>query len=153
MPTPILHSNTLTGDFESWIKTGGARNSSHLNDANLDRLIDAQKAEFDEPTRRELVNELQRAVMDLASPIGLTATSAETVVHGFVKTTILRPATGHMNTLRRCGWIFRPRPTGNARNPDPWVRVSCVVCAGREYLTLRSSVGRPHAPDARLSRH
>ena len=92
--TPILHSNTLTGDFESWIKTGGARNSSHLNDANLDRLIDAQKAEFDEPTRRELVNELQRAVMELASPIGLTATGAESVAQTFVKNFDTPPGNG-----------------------------------------------------------
>ena len=85
MPTPILHSNTMTGDFSAWIKTDGSRNAGHISDANIDRLIDAQKAEFDEPKRRDLVTELQRAVVDLASPIGLTATAGETVVQSFVQ--------------------------------------------------------------------
>ena len=84
-PTPILHSNTLTGDFEAWIKTDGVRNGAHISNANIDRLIDAQKAEFDETKRRELVNELQRAVVEFANPIGLTATSNESVVQAFVK--------------------------------------------------------------------
>ena len=85
MPTPILHANTLTGDFEAWIKTDGSRNSGHVSDANIDRLINAQKAEFDEPTRRELVIELQRAVVDLMSTIGLTATAGQSVAQSFVK--------------------------------------------------------------------
>lgn len=94
MPTPILHSNTMTGDFEAWIKTDGARNAGHVSDANIDRLIDAQKAEFDETKRREIVNELQRAVVELASPIGLTASSRETVVHSWVKNYDTPPGNG-----------------------------------------------------------
>ena len=85
MPTPILHSNTMTGDFEAWIKTDGVRNAGHVSDANIDRLINEQKAEFDETKRRELMNELQRAVVELASPIGITATGREAVVQTFVK--------------------------------------------------------------------
>ena len=94
MPTPILHSNTMTGDFEAWIKTDGARNAGHVSDANIDRLIDAQKAEFDETKRREIVNELQRAVMEFGSPIGLTASSRESVVHEWVKNYDTPPGNG-----------------------------------------------------------
>ena len=75
--TPIAHSTTLTGDLETWLKPTGSRNAAHLDDANINRIIDAQKAEFDETARRDLVTELQRAIVDLAMPIGLTAIGSE----------------------------------------------------------------------------
>ena len=48
-PTPILHSNTMTGDFGAWIQTDGARNGAHISDANIDRLIAAERLSSTRP--------------------------------------------------------------------------------------------------------
>lgn len=79
MTTPILHASTLTGDLEIWYKTGGSRNSSFISDPNLDRLIDAQKSEFNEAKRKDLVNQIERLIIEKAYHIGLTKAPSQYV--------------------------------------------------------------------------
>lgn len=68
----IGHAPTFTGDLETWLQTGAVKNSMKISDPDLDRLIKAQKAEFDEKKRRDLVNQIQRLIIDKAyyAPLG-----------------------------------------------------------------------------------
>lgn len=60
----IGHAPTLTGDLETWLQTGAVKNSQRISDPELDRLIKAQKAEFDEKKRKDLVLQIQRLIID-----------------------------------------------------------------------------------------
>ncbi len=78
--TAILHAPSLTGDLEAGYKTGGSRNSGKISDPELDRLIQAQKEEFEERKRRELVNQIQRRIAEQAYNLSLVASIGETVI-------------------------------------------------------------------------
>lgn len=58
---------TMTQDLDNVYRTGAPSNPTGLADAELDRMIAAQKEEFDEATRRDLANRIQRRVIDISA--------------------------------------------------------------------------------------
>jgi ABC-type transport system substrate-binding protein len=50
-------------EWPTGFRTGGNRNSAGVRDPELDRLIDAQAAEFDEGKRARLIQEVQRRLL------------------------------------------------------------------------------------------
>ncbi|MCH7835883.1 MAG: ABC transporter substrate-binding protein [Chloroflexi bacterium] len=54
-------------DLDDWVfpyfKTGGPKNSFGVSDPELDAMLDAQRAEFDEDTRREIGFQIQRYLL------------------------------------------------------------------------------------------
>ncbi len=54
-------------DLDDWVypyfKTGGPKNSFGVSDPDLDKLLDAQRQEFDEEKRREIGYQIQRYIL------------------------------------------------------------------------------------------
>ena len=71
-------------DLDDWVypyfKTGGPKNSFGVSDPELDRLLDAQRREFDEETRREIGYQIQRYILgvkpDGSGPLDLKPNTA-----------------------------------------------------------------------------
>ncbi|HEY5625743.1 MAG TPA: ABC transporter substrate-binding protein [Dehalococcoidia bacterium] len=59
-------------DLDDWFypyyKTGGPKNSFRVSDPDLDALLDAQRAEFDEEVRKDLGYQIQRYVLGETNP-------------------------------------------------------------------------------------
>lgn len=62
-PPPVTAPNAY---LLSVLHSGGAWNTAGIADAELDRLIEAQAAEYDPAVRRDLVRQVQRRMLDLA---------------------------------------------------------------------------------------
>jgi ABC-type transport system substrate-binding protein len=71
-------------DLDDWVypyfKTGGPKNSFGVSDPELDKLLDAQRREFDEETRREIGYQIQRYILgvkpDGSGPLDLKPNTA-----------------------------------------------------------------------------
>ena len=71
-------------DLDDWVypyfKTGGPKNSFGVSDPELDKLLDAQRREFDEEKRREIGFQIQRYILgvkpDGSGPLELKPNTA-----------------------------------------------------------------------------
>jgi peptide/nickel transport system substrate-binding protein len=71
-------------DLDDWVypyfKTGGPKNSFGVSDPELDKLLDAQRLEFDEDARREIGYQIQRYLLgvkpDGSGPLDLKPNTA-----------------------------------------------------------------------------
>jgi len=62
-PLPVTAPNAY---LLSVLHSGGAWNTGGIADAELDRLIEAQAAEYDPAARRDLIQRIERRMLDLA---------------------------------------------------------------------------------------
>jgi peptide/nickel transport system substrate-binding protein len=110
----VLTENAASGNFDSqatkyysgpepdahlylYHHSKGGRNYSHLNDAELDGLIEKQRVEFDQEARVELVREIQRKQIALAAPIWTTSTVGFTAASPAVRNMGARPVSAQYN--------------------------------------------------------
>jgi peptide/nickel transport system substrate-binding protein len=107
--------NDLDDYTYPYFHTGGAKNSFNLSDPELDKLLDRERAEFDDEARRQLGFEIQDYLLDkVVGMLIWVSTINSNVSWPYVKNNWWTPWFG--NTFHRADqWIDQADPTFQGR--------------------------------------
>ena len=106
-------------DLDDWVypyfHSQGAKNSFMLADPELDRLLEAQRAEFDFERRQRLGYEIQHYLLDkVAARLDWTSFVTRATNWQYLKNYVAQPWMGQ-NFLRANDWLDRTHPTYQGR--------------------------------------
>ncbi len=106
-------------DLDDWLypyfHTGGTKNSFLLSDADLDKMLENQRAEFDYQKRRQIGLDAQHYLLDkVLARLDYTAPVNRVVEWTYVKNEVQATWFGH-NYLYANTWIDQSDPTYNGR--------------------------------------
>jgi peptide/nickel transport system substrate-binding protein len=132
-PVPIgeLISRLLTGqapwaagpdngwvDLDDWVfpyfHSTGTKNSFPIRDADLDKLIEGQRAELDEARRREIGFEIQRKLLALNAGVNFVSERVVALGWSYVRDFPLDTSDGYQHRFADC-WIDRSDPNFRGR--------------------------------------
>ncbi len=101
-------------DLDDWVypyfHSSGTKNSFPLRDTELDTLIEAQRVELNEATRRDLGYEIQRRLLAVNAGVNLVSERVVTLSWPYVKGFPLDTSDGYQHRLADT-WIDRNDPT------------------------------------------
>ncbi|HSP54942.1 MAG TPA: ABC transporter substrate-binding protein [Dehalococcoidia bacterium] len=108
--------------FYPYFKTGGPKNSFRVSDPDLDKLLDAQRAEFDIDKRKQLGYEIQRYLLGMPkqdSPaaharIDYAAPGGGSIAWNYLKNRVTFPWFGNSQWTANV-WIDQNDPTYSGR--------------------------------------
>ena len=97
-------------DLDDWVfpyfHSSGTKNSFPIRDADLDRLIEAQRAELDEARRREIGFDIQRKLLTINAGVNFVSERVIALGWSYVRDFPLDVSDGYQHRFADC-WIDR----------------------------------------------
>ena len=105
-------------DLDDWVypyfHSSGTRNTFALRDPDLDKLIEAQRAELDETKRRAVGYDIQRKLLALNAGVNFVSETVVALRRSYVREFPLDIADGYQHRFADC-WIDRTDPDFRGR--------------------------------------